>query len=55
MAFFKHPTKSPDKHPEVPSIEQMHPILHNGQSWMYTRATKSAVPGKTRPPEDPQR
>ncbi|KAJ0920608.1 hypothetical protein HanRHA438_Chr05g0243261 [Helianthus annuus] len=33
------PTKSPDKHSAMPSIEQMHPLLHNGQSWMHTQAT----------------
>ncbi|MFS7960555.1 hypothetical protein Hanom_Chr08g00704451 [Helianthus anomalus] len=33
------------------SIEQMHPLLHNGQSWMHTRATKPPVPGKTRRPK----
>ncbi|MFS7982384.1 hypothetical protein Hanom_Chr10g00962251 [Helianthus anomalus] len=49
--FFERPTKSPDKHPEMPSIEQMHPLLHNGQSWMHTRATKPPVPGKTRRPK----
>ncbi|MFS7916295.1 hypothetical protein Hanom_Chr02g00175451 [Helianthus anomalus] len=35
----------------MPSIEQMHPLLHNGQSWMHTRATKPPVPGKTRRPK----
>ncbi|KAJ0469393.1 hypothetical protein HanRHA438_Chr14g0662751 [Helianthus annuus] len=31
------------------SIEQMHFLLHNGQSWMHTQATKPPVSGKTRP------
>ncbi|MFS7915912.1 hypothetical protein Hanom_Chr02g00170971 [Helianthus anomalus] len=34
----------------MPSIEQMHPLLHNGQSWMHTRDTKPPVPGKTYSP-----
>ncbi|MFS7923638.1 hypothetical protein Hanom_Chr03g00263091 [Helianthus anomalus] len=49
--FFERPTKSPGKHTGMPSIEQMHPLLHNGQSWMHTRATKPPVPGKTRRPK----
>ncbi|MFS7957771.1 hypothetical protein Hanom_Chr07g00670341 [Helianthus anomalus] len=50
--FFEWPTKSLDKHPGMPSIEQMHPLLHNGQSWMHTQATSS---GENPPPEGPLR
>ncbi|MFS8001603.1 hypothetical protein Hanom_Chr13g01192281 [Helianthus anomalus] len=39
------------KHPWMVSIEQMYPLLHNGQSWMHTRAPKPPVPGKTRRPK----
>uniref|UniRef100_A0A251V5E5 Uncharacterized protein n=1 Tax=Helianthus annuus TaxID=4232 RepID=A0A251V5E5_HELAN len=48
---YKVLTKSLDKHSGIASIKQMHPLLHNGQSWMHTRATKPLVPGKTHPPE----
>ncbi|MFS8002328.1 hypothetical protein Hanom_Chr13g01200821 [Helianthus anomalus] len=55
LTFFERPTKSPDKHYGMLSIDQMHPLLHNGQSWMHTRATKPLVSGKTRPLKDPLR
>ncbi|KAJ0508703.1 hypothetical protein HanIR_Chr11g0520271 [Helianthus annuus] len=55
VIFFQRLTKSPDKHPEMPSIEEMYPLLHNGQSWMHTQAIKPPVSKKPCPPEWPLR